>query len=141
MVQRGGNVRSVVMPRVTVRNIRKVLREGVSPAATIMTDDLNVYKGLDRTFAGHESVKHSQKEYVRGTAHVNTAEGYFGLLKRGVMGTYHHWSYHHLHRYLSEFDFRYNARRLSDVERTEAAIQMVSGKRLTFEPSRRRAVS
>jgi transposase-like protein len=139
LVQRGGNVRSMVMPRVTVHNIRKVLREGVSPAATIMTDDLNVYKGLGRRYAAHHSVTHSQKEYVRGNAHTNTVEGYFGLLKRGVMGTYHHWSYHHLHRYLSEFDFRYNARNVTDVERTESAIRMVGGKRLTFQPSAERA--
>ena len=135
LVQRGGDVRSMVMERVTVRNIRKVLKEYVSPAAKIMTDELNVYKGLERGYAGHEAVKHSQKEYVRGAVHVNTIEGYFGLLKRGVMGTYHHWSQHHLHRYLSEFDFRYNARKVTDVQRAQRAISMVGGKRLTFAPS------
>ena len=139
LIQRGGNVHSMVMPRVTVNNIRKVLHERVSRAAKIMTDELSVYDGLEHSFAGHESVKHSAKEYVRGEAHVNTVEGYFGLLKRGVMGTYHHWSQQHLHRYLSEFDFRYNARRTDDVDRAELAIQMSGGKRLTMEPSSARA--
>jgi transposase-like protein len=139
LIQRGGRVHSMVMPRVTANNIRKVLRERVSPVARIMTDDLAVYDGLEHSFTGHESVKHSTKEYVRGEAHVNTVEGYFGLLKRGVNGIYHHWSQQHLHRYLSEFDFRYNARNTNDVDRAELAIQMSGGKRLTMEPSSARA--
>lgn len=84
LVQRSGKVTSTVMPRVTADNIGKVLRERVSPGARIMTDELAVYDGLEHSFASHEKVKHSAKEYVRGDVHVNTAEGYFGILKRGV---------------------------------------------------------
>ena len=68
----------------------------------------------------------------RGEAHTNTVESYFALLKRGIIGTYHHVSGQHLPRYLAEFDHRYNARKLSDIERTDLAIQGVTGKRLMF---------
>jgi transposase-like protein len=139
LIQRGGKVHSMVMPRVTADNLRKVLRERVSPAARIMTDELGVYQGLEHSFASHESVRHSTKEYVRGDVHVNTAEGFFGILKRGVNGVYHHWSQQHLPRYLAEFDFRYNTRKTDDVDRAEMAIHMSGGKRLTMEPSNARA--
>jgi hypothetical protein len=76
-----------------------------------MTDELNVYDGLDKHFASHETVNHSRKEYVRGDVTTNTIEGFFGIFKRGLDGVYHHVSKKHLHRYTSEFEFRYNARR------------------------------
>lgn len=80
--------------------------------------------------AGHETVNHSQGEYVRGNAHVNTAEGYFSLLKRGINGIYHHVGKQHLGQYLGEFDFRYNTRGQSDGARTIEGIRKIAGKRL-----------
>lgn len=67
---------------------------------------------------------------------MNTAEAYFGLLKRGIVGTYHHVSERHLHRYLAEFDFRWNNRRIADGTRAGLAAQDAEGKRLTFKPLR-----
>ena len=104
LVQRGGDVRSFVMPRVTAKNLKTVLMANVDQSAQLMTDSFIGYKDLGKHFAGHESINHSAKEYVRGPAHTNTVEGSFSLLKRGIIGTYHHVSEKHLHRYLAEFD-------------------------------------
>lgn len=76
----------------------------------LITDESRLYHGMDRVFAGHESVKHSRKEYVRGDVHSNTIENGFSVFKRGMRGTYQHCAEKHLHRYLAEFDFRYNRR-------------------------------
>jgi hypothetical protein len=77
-------------------------------------------------------VKHSAGEYVRGDVSTNTVEGYFSIVKRGINGIYHSVSKKHLHRYLAEYEFRYNGRELSDGERTIAAIQAADGKRLRY---------
>ena len=69
----------------------------------------------------------------RGNAHTNTAEGYFSLLKRGIIGTYHHISQQHLDRYLAEFDFRYNSRKVEDNTRMTLAVDGAEGKRLTLK--------
>ncbi len=91
-----------------------------------------------------ELVNHSAKEYAKRTESgekvtTNTVEGYFSILKRGVHGTYHHISRKHLHRYLSEFDFRYNGRNVTDVERATLAVEGTEGKRLTYRDSCSRA--
>jgi len=95
-----------------------------------MTDELNPYRKIGRAFARHDTVTHSRHEYVRGLVTTNTVEGFFSLLKRGLIGTFHHVSHKHLHRYLSEFEFRYNTRKLDDGERTRRAIRAAEGKRL-----------
>jgi len=90
----------------------------------------------------HYTVNHSIEEYVRGDAHTNTAEGYFSIFKRGIIGTYHHVSATHLHRYLAEFDFRYSHRvklGFDDTERTRLAIRGAVGKRLTYRQPDRQA--
>jgi transposase-like protein len=133
LVQRGGDVRSFVMPRVTAKNLKTVLTANVEQSAQLMTDSFVGYKDLGTHFAGHESVNHSAKEYVRGPAHTNTVEGYFSLLKRGIIGTYHHVSEKHLHRYLAEFDFRYNARKTDDTVRALLAMKGTEGKRLQYQ--------
>jgi hypothetical protein len=89
-----------------------------------------IYWGLGGEFKGHGVVKHGQKEYVRGILHVNFAESFFSLLKRGILGTFHHISAKHLHRYLAEFDFRWSNRHATDGERMVRAIKGVEGKRL-----------
>lgn len=133
LVERDGRVKTRHMEHVTANNMKTMLQEYVAhPETFLMTDQSPIYKGLRIELIGHEAVDHSQKEYVRDNAHVNTAESVHALLKRGVFGTYHHWSKKHLNRYLAEFDFRWNHRKVSDGERTVAAIRGVGGKRLRY---------
>jgi len=132
LVQRGGPLRARAIGRVTVRNLRNVLTELVDDDATLMTDDWKGYKVIARRFKGHETVNHSIGEYSRGDCHVNTCEGFFALVKRGLHGIYHSVSKKHLHRYLAEFEFRYNGRELEDGERTVKAIRGAEGKRLFY---------
>ncbi len=132
LVERGGEVRSMVMPRVTANTLRAAIRTNVKPTTHVMTDGANVYTNVSSDVASHETVNHHEKEYVRGIVHTNTIEGYFSLLKRGINGTYHHVAEKHLHRYLAEFDFRYNARKADDSIRTLAAIRGIEGKRLQY---------
>jgi transposase-like protein len=132
LVQRGGRVRAFPMARVTAENLLAALKENVDPSARVMTDDLNSYDGVGKHFASHETVNHTKKEYVRGDVTTNTVEGFFGLFKRGVNGIYHHVGKKHLHRYTSEFEFRYNARDMSDGDRTVLAIAGFEGKRLKY---------
>src|SRR5581483_7425583 len=101
---------------------------------------------LRRRFASHDAVDHSKQEYARyedgrPVIHTNTVEGYFSLFKRGMRGVYQHCKEKHLHRYLAEFDFRYNARSAVGVEdeaRTEKALRGIVGKRLTYRATDRR---
>src|SRR5574341_100440 len=130
LIQRGGKVRSMVMPRVTSENLRRALREHVEPSATLMTDEYVSYKKAGQEFAAHETENHAKDEYVRGEAHVNTAEGFFSLLKRGINGTYHHVGRQLLGQYLGEFDFRYNTRSMTDGQRTIEGIRKAEGKRM-----------
>ena len=138
LVQRGGKVRSFHMPRVTHENLRPVLSEYLAEGVHIMTDSSSVLMNIDMG-AKHDTVNHSAKEYVRHENGVcistNTVEGYFATLKRGINGVYHHVSRQHLNRYLTEFDFRYNARGTSDVDRAKAALKGAEGKRLTYRDS------
>jgi hypothetical protein len=93
------------------------------------------YRRLKKQFASHETVDHFKDEYARGDVTTNTVEGYFSILKRGINGVYHHVGRQHLHRYLSEFDFRYNHRiRLgaNDEERARLALKQVDGRRLMY---------
>jgi transposase-like protein len=142
LVERGGNVRSFHVANVTATNLKAVIRENIKPTAHVMTDESGVYKFVGKEYAKHSTVNHAAKEYARtdadGTlATTNTVEGFFSLLKRGVYGTFHHISKQHLHRYLSEFDFRYNARENTDGERSLLAIKGSEGKRLMYRQSKR----
>jgi transposase-like protein len=132
LIQRGGDVRSFKTERVTSKNVKTIIREHVDKSSTIMTDEFLAYKGLDKEFADHQTVNHGTGEYVRGNVHTNTAEGYFSLLKRGIIGTYHHISQQHLDRYLAEFNFRYNSRKVTDGIRMILAIDGVKNKRLVL---------
>jgi len=99
-----------------------------------MTDESSNYKSVGKEFKGHSAVDHGAGEYARlnGLIHSNTAENFFSIFKRGVVGTYHHLSEAHLHRYTAEFDFRYNTRKDSDAERADIALLGIAGKRLTY---------
>jgi len=103
-----------------------------------MTDEYAAYKEVGREFASHETVNHSKDEYVRGDVTTNTVEGYYSIFKRGMKGVYQHCAEKHLHRYLSEFDFRYSNRvalGVNDGERADLAIKGAAGKRLTYRQS------
>ncbi len=134
LVERGGKVKSRAVADVTAPRLKTAIREMVSRDATIMTDELKHYRGLETEFAGHKTVNHSAKEYFRHSdgAGINEAESYFSLLKRGVYGTFHHVSKRHLQRYCNEFDFRWNNREVDDRERTINAIRGADGKRLMY---------
>jgi transposase-like protein len=132
LVERGGRVRSFTMPMVTATNLKRSIQEHVHADAKLMTDEHPSYTKIGKDFADHQTVNHSKKEYVRGEASTNTVEGYFSLLKRGLTGTYHHVSARHLHRYLDEFNFRYNARSVNDAIRNYGAIRATEGKRLQY---------
>lgn len=137
LVQRGGNVRTKVVASVTQANLKSALAE-CSPKETIInTDQAGVYIGLNKTFQRHDVCNHSIDDYAHDNAdgsvtHVNSCESFFSLLKRGVMGSFHHVSREHLHRYTSEFQFRWNNRSIEDGERMEVAIEQTEGKRLTY---------
>ena len=131
LVERGGEVRSFRVANVTAETLGGAIRRNVDREAHLRTDSFSSYKVVGREYASHEAVDHSDY-YVLGDAHTNTAENFFSILKRGINGIYHHVSEAHLERYLAEFDFRFNARHLTDSERTRQALSMVEGKRLTY---------
>ncbi len=133
LVERGGRVRAFPMPRVTSENIGDALLTHVDRSATLMTDEGGHFVKIGRKFASHDTVKHGAKEYVRGTAYTNTVEGFFSLLKRGINGIYHHVGTGHLGRYVDEFTFRYENRKVSDASRSVMAVQGAEGKRLTYK--------
>lgn len=132
LVERDGSVRSFHVARVNGKTLKSVLLNNVSPKAQLMTDDAHIYRRIGKNFASHESVNHTAGEYARGNVSTNTVEGYFSLLKRGLIGTFHHVGEQHLQRYVDEFDFRYNLRKTSDAERAITALKGISGKRLTY---------
>jgi transposase-like protein len=138
VLQRGGRVQSQHVKRVTAENLKPIIEQMVAEDAHVMTDSSTVLAGalMPRK---HDQVNHKDKEYVRYEDGVcistNTIEGYFATLKRGINGVYHHVGKQHLHRYLSEFDFRYNSRKEKDGDRTLLAIKGVGGKRLMLRDS------
>jgi transposase-like protein len=135
LVERGtGRVRAMTMPRVTADNLTRVLEQNVKANATVMTDELRLYTvATENTGHKHQTVNHSQDEFVRGNVHSNTVEGFFSLLKRGINGTFHHVSRGHLGRYCDEFAFRYENRKVSDGERANMLVAGAEGKRLTYK--------
>jgi transposase-like protein len=133
LVERDGRIRSFHVATVNAKTLRGVLTSQVDRSSYLMTDEATYYTKTGREFGGHGTVNHSIEEYVRGGFwHTNTVEGYFALLKRGIYGVYHHVSPKHLKRYVGEFDFRYNARSISDAARANAALRGIEGKRLTY---------
>ncbi len=143
LVERGGEVRSWHVAGSAVAEVIPVVEANVAKEAAVMTDKAQLYRYRLRRFASHDRVDHSKEEYVRyepgrPVIHTNTVEGYFALFKRGMRGVYQHCSEKHLHRYLAEFDFRYNACSalgVEDEERTVKALRGIVGKRLTYRVS------
>ena len=145
LVERGGGVRSYHVAGSTVSEVIPIVDANVKRETALMTDSAQLYKFQLGSFASHERVDHSAYEYVRyvggaPSIHTNTVEGYFSLFKRGMRGVYQHCKEKHLHRYLAEFDFRYNNRVRLGVSDEARAIRMVKGaqgKRLTYRTTGR----
>jgi transposase-like protein len=154
LVERGGSARSFHVDGATIAQVAPIIRANISREARLMTDEANIYPEVGADFASHDAVNHGEKEYVRywnevtdrtrpdgkpivetTTITTNTVEGYYSIFKRGMKGVYQHCAEKHLHRYLSEFDFRYSNRvalGVDDGERADLAIKNASGKRLTY---------
>lgn len=133
-VERGGNIRRRVVADVTAETLKGAMREEIERSARIVTDEWSAYRGLEKDFAGgHETVCHATKEYARGDVHTNTVESSHSLVKRGIMGIYHNVSREYLHRYLWQYDFLWNTRRMNDGERTVTAVKSAEGKRLMYK--------
>jgi transposase-like protein len=132
--------RSFHVPEVNGATLRPILRQQISPASMVFTDEATYYRGIASDFpAGHFTVQHNIGEYVRGGATVNACENYFSILKRGITGVYQHVSPTHLKRYVAEFDFRFNNRvglGIGDMARTEKLARGAVGKRLTYQRTR-----
>lgn len=137
LVERG-KVRSVKMETITATDVAEVLRRNASRKSKLMTDEVSYYKQGGAEFARHQSVNHSVGEYVLDEVRINTLWGYFSVFKRWMKRTYQHCGEQHLHRYLVEFDFRYNIRSrlgVDDAERAAIALKGAVGKRLTYKRS------
>jgi transposase-like protein len=132
LVERNGSARSFHVDKVNIATLRPMMVSNIARDSRIVTDNSNVYDWTKRDFAGHESVNHLLHEYVRGDVTTNTVEGFFSILKRGLVGTFHHVGRNHLNAYLNEFDFRYNTRGISDWDRTQLALKGIAGKRLRY---------
>ncbi len=137
LVERGGNARSFVLDRITGENLKGAIMQHVQDGSIVCTDDYFGYRPMPKIFT-HKAVKHSAYEYARKegkfTAHTNTVESKFSLLKRGIIGTFHQVSKKHLPLYLAEFDHRFNHRKSTDGERTISALKLAEGKRRTLKP-------
>ncbi len=147
LVERGGRARSFHIDGMAIRDFMPIIRANVAKETRVNTDEGKHYNDLSKEFAGHDTVTHSADEYARYTnvhsfpegkryvISTNTVEGFYSIFKRGMKGVYQHCKEKHLHRYLSEFDFRYSNRvalGVDDVERTALAVKGIVGKRLTY---------
>jgi len=135
LVERGGSVRSFHVKGATKESVRDVLVRNASRKSALHTDESRLYTIVGGEYTSHDTVNHASGEYVRGVVHTNTIENVFSVFKRGMRGIYQHCGEAHLHRYLAEFDFRYNNRirlGVDDKARAAIALQGVVGKRLTY---------
>jgi transposase-like protein len=139
LVERGGRVKSFHIPRADAGTVARIVNDNIAHEARLFTDESRLYTKVGETFSEHSTVNHSAKEYARGEVHTNTIEGYFSILKRGIKGNFQHVSEKHLHRYLAEFDYRYNHREglgYDDAARMAKSIPGIVGKRLTYRRTR-----
>jgi transposase-like protein len=142
LVERGGAVRSFHVESARKEHVMPIVRKNIARESHVMTDEAPLYKYLGDEFNAHGAVQHTRDEYAytdRKTGarvHTNTVEGFYSVFKRGMVGVYQHCDQKHLHRYLAEFDFRYNNREklgVNDTVRAHRALLGVKGKRLTYE--------
>jgi len=135
LVERGGNVRTFHIAHADQNTVHAIMSANIAKETRIHTDESGIYKLAPWRFAKHETIKHSAYEYARGDVTTNTVEGYFSIFKRGMKGIYQHCGEKHLHRYLAEYDFRYNHRvklGYNDGDRAAMAVKNADGKRLTY---------
>ena len=135
LVERGGRAKVFHVAVADKATVSRLVLENVDKATRLHTDESRLYIGAADVFASHETVKHSAGEYARGDVNTNSAEGFFGVFKKGMKGVYQHCSEKHLNRYVTEFGFRHNSRQLlgfDDTMRTDLAIKGTVGKRLTY---------
>ena len=135
LVERGGKARMFHVGSATKETVARIVRDNVASDTRLHTDESRLYKGSDQSFLSHETVIHSAGEYARGDVHTNSAEGFFGVFKKGMKGVYQHCGEHYLGRYLDEFSFRHNTRvklGFSDGDRAAIALIGAKGKRLAL---------
>ena len=135
LVERGGKVRSFHVENADKATVTGIVNANIDRETRIHTDESRLYTGLEMSFADHETVNHSSREYARDDVNTNSVEGFFSIFKRGMTGVYQHCAEKNLHRYLSEFDFRYNNRiklGVDDTMRADLALAGIVGKRLTY---------
>jgi transposase-like protein len=138
LVERSGKVRSFHVDGTKAADLVPIMKANIAKETRIMTDEAGQYAGVKKDFAEHEFVRHGAGEYVRGEVHTNSVEGFYSVFKRGMKGVYQHCSEKHLHRYVTEFDFRHNNRvklGVDDQQRTENALRGIVGRRLTYRSS------
>lgn len=136
LIERKGRAVAFPVERVDGKTLQEAIRSRVYPNAHMMSDELHAYDGLSMGFAAHDTIKHSEGVYAKGNVHTNTVEGFFALLKRGIVGSFHHVSRGHLHRYCDEFAFRYSTRSalgVNDGQRAAMLVLGAEGKRLTYK--------
>jgi transposase-like protein len=136
LVERDGKVKSTHITGKNFFNIKKAFKKHLDTSANLMTDEHKKFRKIGKQYASHETINHGSKEYARGNVNTNTIEGVFSIFKRGMTGVYQHCNHKHLHRYLAEFDFRYNNRialEINDSQRADNILDGVSGKRLTYQ--------
>lgn len=134
----GARSRSFDVSGTAAADLLPIIKAHVASGSHIMTDEAGQDAHLDQHFLAHDFVTHGKGEYGRGPIHTNTAEGFYSVFKRGLTGVYQHCAAHHLHRYVSEFDFRYNSRTrlgVDDAERATRVVRGAAGKRLMYRRS------
>jgi hypothetical protein len=125
MIERGGKLNARKVNGVQARTLTKEIVKNVKESASVSTDEWIDYSGLAKIY-DHSIVKHSQGEFVKGDTHTNTIEGFWSLLKRGIIGIYHFVSKKHLQNYLDEFVFRYNTRKSGEASRINALLSNIA---------------
>ena len=131
IMQTGGNVHTTVVPDTKAKTLKPIIAALIEKGAIIVTDEWGSYNGLSKDYA-HIVINHNENEYVRGGFHTNGIENFWSLLKRGLYGIYHHASAKHLHRYTTEFQYRYNSRKVSDNERFDFTLKNIDN-RLSYK--------
>ena len=124
-----GHVSATPVEHTDKPTLQSFVESGIEDGAKVYTDEHSAYQDLPN----HETVKHSVKEYVHGQAHTNGVESFWAMLKRGYVGTYHHMSVDHLHRYVNEFAGRHNDRPSDTRDQMRHIVEGMNGKRLKYD--------
>jgi transposase-like protein len=127
MVERQGEVRAIPVENVKTKTLQPIIEKNIAEGSTVMTDELPSYNKLDESYE-HKTVNHGSKEYVREEIHTQNIDNFWSLLKRGIIGIYHSTSEKHLHRYVDEFQYRHNTRKIKDGERFKNVMGQSEGR-------------